>query len=84
MTMLEKILSKDALASIDVFRQERGIRSRRQALELLLHEQVERMSAGMLEQIKTSRQAEENGTEEFVGFDALKARALRRNSEPTT
>ncbi len=38
--MLEKAISKNALAKIDIFRRQRGIRTRRQALEVLLEEAV--------------------------------------------
>jgi hypothetical protein len=40
MTQLEKIISKEGLARIDTFRQQRGIRTRRQALETLLQETI--------------------------------------------
>ncbi len=40
MTLLEKALSKEGLARIDTFRQRRGIRTRRQALETLLKETI--------------------------------------------
>jgi hypothetical protein len=40
MTMLEKAVSKKALAKLDRFRLERGLRTRRQALEVLLAETV--------------------------------------------
>jgi hypothetical protein len=40
MTMLEKAVSKKALAKLDRFRLERGLRTRRQALELLLAETI--------------------------------------------
>ncbi len=38
MTLLEKAISKNALAKIDIFRRQRGIRTRRQALETWLKE----------------------------------------------
>jgi hypothetical protein len=38
MTMLEKVISKTALARIDVYRRSKGIRSRKQALEKMLEE----------------------------------------------
>jgi hypothetical protein len=38
MTMLEKAISKTALARIDVYRRSKGIRSRKQALEKMLEE----------------------------------------------
>ncbi|MEY4529556.1 MAG: hypothetical protein RLZZ156_277 [Deinococcota bacterium] len=38
MILLEKILSKKAIAIIDAFRFQRGIRTRRQAFELLIQE----------------------------------------------
>ena len=40
MTLLEKAISKDGLSRIDIFRQKRGIRTRRQALETLLKETI--------------------------------------------
>jgi hypothetical protein len=41
MTMLEKALSKPALERLDIFRKQRGIRTRRDALETLLAEAVD-------------------------------------------
>jgi hypothetical protein len=40
MTLLEKAISKNALAKIDIFRRQRGIRTRRDALEKLLEEAI--------------------------------------------
>jgi hypothetical protein len=40
MTALEKMFSKDTLIRIDRFRRERGLRTRKQALELLVAETV--------------------------------------------
>jgi hypothetical protein len=40
MTALEKMLSKDTLTRIDRFRRERGLRTRKQALEVLIAETV--------------------------------------------
>jgi hypothetical protein len=39
-TLLEKALSKRARAIIDSFRQKRGIRTRKQALEILIQENI--------------------------------------------
>jgi hypothetical protein len=41
MTMLEKALSKPALERLDIFRKQRGIRTRKDALETLLAEVVD-------------------------------------------
>jgi hypothetical protein len=49
MTMLEKAVSKKALAKLDRFRLERGLRTRRQALELLLAETVPMEEAETIE-----------------------------------
>ena len=40
MTMLEKAISKDSLARLDIYRRMRGLRTRKQALERLLSEVV--------------------------------------------
>jgi hypothetical protein len=45
MTALEKMFSKDTLTRIDRFRRERGLRTRKQALEVLIAETVPKEAA---------------------------------------
>lgn len=56
MTQLEKIISKEGLARIDVFRQKRGIRTRKQALETLLKESPEtKIEHPLLAKLRSAR-----------------------------
>jgi hypothetical protein len=94
MTFLEKAVNSETLARIDQFRKQRGIRTRKQALEMLVLEAVSpqehplaiklrnapkgSVSKEVIDQIRQSRLDEANGQEIWTSLETLKTRAESR------
>jgi uncharacterized protein YcbX len=78
--MLEKAVSKETLRRIDVYRRERGLKTRRQALEALVAESLpdEHAPSAVWNETLRSREARAKGSETLISLEAMQERLERR------